>query len=370
MEDLFFTKIFIMIFYLLIGISLLLLVFSYFYYIFNRLFSKYFTSVYSSNNSLKKKLMLYPYFPTFFLPCALSQLIYFLLFPPIKKSYKREYLKTTTKDTISVDWVLPIPQKSQFILIIHGATGGSETRYLKSLVQFIKSKNDFKIAIAHYRGVNDTPLSTCTPYHPEIIEDTEFIINHFLNIEVKKFIIIGISMGGNIVSRILSHNPKKYEKGILGFISISNPFFYASLDAKNRFNLLDKFILWRYKFTAKKHEIIRANTKIHLESSLKTNTTHVWDQEFNMKLSYYKDYKDVYEYWINVSSGFNINKIQVPTLFINSLQDKLNCAEMIDSEKLCKENKNLNFIKTSHGGHVSWAEGFNPKRVRNYLIFL
>lgn len=404
---LFYIKISIIKYFLLI-IIIVLAVFS-ITHVYRKGFSKYYTLVYSSDNKLFELLKKLEYFPSMFLPFSLLQMAFFEFQKPIQTNYRREYIRTNNNITISIDWVINYicshsysenhntynkasnnkrtsslnkssNHKKEFILLIHGVTGGSETRYMKTIVKLLESQ--FNLAIVHYRGVNDTPLSTNKGFDAGITEDTEFIINYFINHKYIKlnqvnkdinddnnnknsFIIISFSMGAMLTTKVLSQLPEYYKQFIKSFISISNPLLLKPISDKNQGKLIEFFMLLRYKYIFMKHEILRSNEDIDFYKILskQTNTCNKYDEEYTLKINKGK-YTDIFDYYNRVSCGEDLIKLSVPSLFINSYKDPLNSIECINCQEMSLKNKNLNFIVTSDGGHVIWSEGIlKPKRV-------
>ena len=348
---------------------------------YNKVTKKYKTNVYTTNKEIKVLFENIQYNPTVYLPFSLLQMAVFMYLPKPKISYKREYLIGHDRTTISLDWRLSDLDKP-LILIIHGFTGGSDNMYMKSIVEFIG--NSYNIVIAHYRGINDTPLSTNKGFHMGRTADTKYVIKYIKNNQYiynnlrgkntkyieennkkcNRFFMISISMGANITCKIFSQRQDYYSKFIRGFASISNPFYLGELDKVNTGKVIDNYILMRCKSMVLSFPILKSSTDFDLSSVKESKTCREYNTRYSMKLDESKPIT-LEDYYNNVSSGSLLNKIDVFSLFINSYQDCLNFIISIDFNKISKSNKNLTFITTEQGGHVTWSEGFfKLERVR------
>lgn len=377
----------ILIFNFLIMIILIYFVLCLLWFIYNKHLSKGFkTIIYTSNLKIKTSLYNlrnFKYFPTFYLPFSLQQMIFFVIKGKPKVFYKREYHLTSNGTTISFDW--NISSKSYpLILIIHGFTGGSDRVYMKSIItKLFQSK--YNIVTAHYRGINDTILTTNEAFHMGINEDTEYVFDYIIKSNqlkdlnnykdrvlykenhYNKFYVIGISFGGNICSRIFSKKTDYYQQFIKGFVSISNPFYLDYLDKVNHGNLLDYFILSRCKNMLSTYPIIYSNSSIDMKKVLSSKNCREFNEEYSIKIG---KCRSLDEYYYQISSGNSIKNINIPSLFINSYQDSLNYMKCIDFNSISINNRNLTFITTSHGGHVTWSENcILLNRVSLFIIF-
>lgn len=372
------------------------------YFIYLYIFDKYKVLLYSTNINIKNLYYDLKFIPTFYLPFSILQSIVMFLLNKNKIYYKRKYIITNKNITISLDFALTTNNSKNLVLIIHGFTGGSETSYVKSLTNKL-TQYKYNVVIAHYRGVNDTPMSTNIGYHCDLIEDTEYVIEYikscnFLqynktkkilikkssinknilkannNYNINKFHLIGISNGANICSKILGSNKIYYSKFILSFVSVSNPFDFNAMQKYNHLNFLDRFILYRCKLIVSKHPILYTNKNLNIDKVKNVKSSKEFNENYslimfndinkiNNKNANFKDesnqlnYKTLEEYYNSASCRNKLINIDVDSLFINSDQDGLNYYCKDELKHITDINKKLNFIITSHGGHVSWSEG-------------
>jgi predicted alpha/beta-fold hydrolase len=113
-----------------------------------------------------------------------------------------------------------------------------------------------KIVVINCRGISDSPLLTPKSYHVGFTEDLchamEYIRSQYPDI---KCYAMGISMGANIFSKLLS-NHDEFNDYLKGFISISNPLNCHEVERRNRGFIIDYLMLKRQINYFKKHHHI------------------------------------------------------------------------------------------------------------------
>jgi len=76
--------------------------------------------------------------------------------------------------------------------------------------------------------------------------------------------------------------------------------------------------------------------------------------EIDSVIADYFGYRDLQNYWENVSSLQELREIRIPTLIVFS-QDDILCESMLSKVKdIIDNNENVTAIVTKYGGHVTW----------------
>ena len=189
------------------------------------------------------------YTPTFYLPSLLTQLFYNEYKLAVEMVYKREYLETDDGGIISLDWVTGYPSKSvnKILVILHGMTGGSETSYIRDIVDGFRQTNEYKVVVVQFRGINDTPLITPKSYHCANTGDIRQALK-FIQRNLPDFLCfcLGVSMGAYLLAKLFGID-QSFNHYVKGFVSISNPFNLLELEKRLRGGLFDFFLRNRQK---------------------------------------------------------------------------------------------------------------------------
>jgi predicted alpha/beta-fold hydrolase len=230
------------------------------YYFLKRLLKTHKTVLYYLQNELNNKIIEkftsnLEFYPTFYLPNLITQLIFNELKPVPKISYRREYLKTEDGGIISLDWVLKCwsNKVNKIIVILHGMTGGSETSYIRDIVKGYEETEEFKIVVVQFRGINDTPLITPKSYHCGNCADIKLALKHIQRLYPEYLCFcLGTSMGANLFVKLFA-STNEFDDYVKGFVSISNPFNLLELERRLRGGVFDYFLMNRQKIFLKNH---------------------------------------------------------------------------------------------------------------------
>lgn len=332
------------------------------------LFAKYNTTtviISGENNekyleNIKKMVYKPPLFLHSFFPQVIMSEIFYGNKDIERIKYDREYINTPDNGLISIDYhqkdLHDKPEK--LIVIMHGLTGGSESSYIKDIIEGLEECKHSRIACINYRGVNNTELKNHFTYHLGYTKDLEICLKHL----AKKFpnemmFIVGTSMGANITCKLITDEKllskdvelKNVVNNIKGFISISNPIDVVTLEKEGKGGILDMYLLKRWLKYVKKHEhVFREHGLINI------------DYLFSGKLKYYRDFDNEFtckyfnfinadDYYEKAQCKDDISKIKITSLFINSLDDQLSPIKYYDLS-ICKYKVNfkLKIIQILH----------------------
>lgn len=270
---------------------------------------------------------------------------------PNRIKYTRELIDTPDGGKISIDYHVKDlhDTPNRLILVMHGLTGGSESSYIKDIMEGLENCKHSRLACVNYRGINNTPLLNANTYHAGYTDDLEYVIHYIADKHPNEDLyLVGTSMGANIITKLLSkRNMQKnaikndltglYKElpQIKGFVSISNPLDIIELERINRNGILDWYLLKRWKNYVKQHyDTLKQDKRLNLDKILSDDikTYREFDAEYTCKVFNFKDADD---YYMSTQSKNDLSKINVPTLLINSLDDQLAPLRNIDFS-ICK----------------------------------
>jgi predicted alpha/beta-fold hydrolase len=288
------------------------------------------------NEEIAKCLKKLSYRPTIYLPGLTTQLIYHELAPSKIVKFVREYIHTEDGGIISLDWVIDSGKSfNKILIILPGLSGGSEANYIRDIVLGFLKVGGYKVVIMHNRGISDTPVLTPMSFHAAKTDDLK------LSIEVvrKRYggypcFGLGVSFGANIFTKLLA-NDEDIGSYMKGFVSISNPLNLHESEKITRNTFIGFFLYKALKTYAERHSIFRTNQDLQFEILNEIKTCKDFDDNFTCKLH---GFKDANEYYLTTSSGPDIGKLKVPTLFINAKDDILAPIYAVDLKPCKSEN--------------------------------
>ena len=285
----------------------------------------------------------FKYISPYILPTCLTQMImneFFHGFQDLNRiQYYREYFKASDGGLIALDYhIKGLKQNpNRLILILHGLTGGSNTSYIKDIVDGLEYCDNSRVICINFRGINNSPLTNTTTYNVGYTDDLEEVIHHLIKKHPNESLyLIGTSMGANIITRYLTdHRKQSVPKEIKGFVSISNPIDILELQKHNQNGILDWFLLKKWKIYLRTHyDVLKEDNRIDIDKliSKQVNTYKDFDKEFTCKLF---NFESPEEYYKLSQCKDLIDKLNIPSLFINSSDDFLSPIYNVDTQ-ICK----------------------------------
>lgn len=216
------------------------------------------------NKRIIESILPIDYKVTPYLPSSLMQMIFNEVKSKPEIEYKREYIKTHDDGIISLDWVKNeehsqnIKTPDKLLVVLHGLTGGSETSYIREIIEEFKNYSGFDIVAINYRGISESPLITPFIYHAGYTDDLYTAMLYIKKTKPNlRCYAIGTSMGANIFTKLLS-NHHEFDDYIKGFISVSNPLNCLEVEKRTRGGVLDMFIIRRQvKYIEKHKEVLK-----------------------------------------------------------------------------------------------------------------
>ncbi|XP_025082346.1 monoacylglycerol lipase ABHD2-A-like isoform X2 [Pomacea canaliculata] len=270
--------------------------------------------------------------------------------------------------TLTFDIFEPkVPHKTEdyCMLVCPGFGSSSESSYIRALVTNAQSSG-YRVAVLNHLG----SLFSVKLTAPRIFTYGGWEEFHFMRQEVEhlypssKLIVIGLSMGANIVLKYLGEDCS-HQNGILCAFSICQG--YNINEAKQ---LMMKWENMRraylYTMTANQIRLINHHRDVLFSEEIlqqfgldqhKINSATVLadlDEHFSCKLLGCEDVVDYYE---RNSCCHFINNINIPLVLINSEDDPIIPTTLFKYAKDYAETHDQSlFITTKHGGHLGYYE--------------
>lgn len=247
------------------------------------------------------------------------------------------------------------------MFIIHGLTGGSDTKYMQSLVRDAQLQG-YRVAAFNHRGMNQT-LSNPLISHGGDLSDIEYAVRHVQEkYPEAQLVAVGTSLGGNQLMRYLSQKGKGSE--FVAAVSVAGPFDLGKCLDNMENTIYEKFLLQGYiqRNLIPNFEVLQSLEETHdidFNEVFKSTGLKEFHSKFSLKLF---GYKSVEEYTrTSYIDDKTVANISIPLLCLHAKDDPIVVRDSIPLQSL-KSNRNIIFAETSHGAHLCWFEGWNPQR--------
>lgn len=294
------------------------------------------------------------YLPPFILRNGHIQSIYPSLFRKTRPlPFVRERIETPDKDFLDLDWIRQ--DNKRLVILSHGLEGHSRRPYITGMAGFaIDNKWD---ALAwNFRGCSETPNRHAHSYHSGKTEDLALVIDHALSHQYEEIALIGFSIGGNKTLLYLGKNHDHIPAKVIVAATLSVPCDLKSSSdhlAQLSHKLYMKNFLNSFKQKLKEKEL-RFPELINIDNFNKLKNFKDFDQRYTAPLN---GFNSAEEYWEKSSSLFHLDKIKVPSLILNALDDPFLPDECYPIEQ-ASINSNITLETPRYGGHV----GFMPEK--------
>lgn len=296
------------------------------------------------------------YKPISLLKSAHFNTVFRTLFTASSVNYTRERLELNDGDFLDLDFVFS--NCDTLVVILHGLEGSSNSNYISAISKYL-SKQKVDVAAVNFRGCSGEDNRTFKSYHSGKTEDLDAVIKH-INKEhnYKKIVVLGYSLGGNLVLKYMGEQGDNIDKKITGAIAISTPCdltgsSIALSRSTNKIYLLRFMITLRSKALQKLKKF--PTSFLNKEKILATKNFKDFDNLYTAPAHGFKDAED---YYMKNSSKQFLANITKPTLLVNALDDTFLNDDCFPYE-IAKESKYLFLETPKHGGHI----GFNSKLI-------
>ncbi|PVZ97281.1 hypothetical protein BB558_001162 [Smittium angustum] len=282
--------------------------------------------------------------------------------------YDRELFKTQDGGTVSIDWAPPLSEvpidNRPVVFILHGLSGGSHEYYVRAVTRMLTSEQyNFRVIVMNARGCSRTPVTSPRLYNASYTNDFRLVVNNIKQrLPGSVLFGVGFSLGSNVLVKYVGEEGENCP--LTAAISVCNPFdLRKSSEYVQRPTLLNKYV-----YEPNLARGIMRSMKRHYDVLSTGDFTEKLDK-LNMK-SGMRDIDDLvatvfgyesrFHYYEEGSSKNFLDKVKVPLLCINSMDDPVCPPECIPKEEFSK-NPHLVLALTNYGGHLGFFEGIYPE---------
>ncbi len=262
--------------------------------------------------------------------------------------FVRTRIQTADNDFLDLDIINKNSNKTA--IICHGLEGNSRKNYIKGMARVFLKKN-YNVIAWNYRGCSGETNRLPVSYHSGATDDLELVTCEARKRFSGKIVLIGFSLGGNLVLKYLGENRDHQNDLINKCIAISVP-----LDLYGSCKKIDSmsFAIYRIRFLRKlkkkiRHKSIIFPKKFNIIPFREIRTLQSFDDHYTAPLH---GFKNALDYYSKCSSINFLSHITIPTLIINAKNDPFLSSECYPDVK--NLNKNIHTLYPDHGGHVGF----------------
>lgn len=273
-------------------------------------------------------------------------------------NYTRERISTPDDDFIDLDWLYA--DSNKVVIVCHGLEGGADRSYVKGMAKKFY-QNNWSVCAYNYRGCSGEPNLQIRAYHSGATDDLELVIQQVLSKKFKEIVLVGFSLGGNLVLKYTGENSDRIHSEIKKTVALSVPCHLASssevLQKSGNWIYMKRFaIKLRTKIKAKKDLLLKNG--FDYDSLIQAEKFDEFDELFTSKAHGFKNRMD---YYTKCSALQFLPNVTIPTLLINAKDDPFLSLECFPID-IAKSHDLFHLEMPDYGGHVGFTT-FNKENV-------
>lgn len=283
------------------------------------------------------------------------------IFPSLTRAvkgvvYERERLTLSDTDFVDLDWIAG--GNRRLVILTHGLEGDSRRQYILGTARLF-AQAQYDVLAWNCRSCSGEMNRAFRLYNHGEIGDISEVIQHALQTRAyDEVVLVGYSMGGNIILKYLGVQGADLPAAIKRGIAISSP---TDLEASAL--LLDRPSNRFYRNRFMKKLLVKISQKaigfpdrLDMTRLRQVKRWRDFDDFFSAPVNNYRDADDFY----TQASAVNfMADITVPTLLLNAQNDPLLSPEC--SPAWLAEEHPFVFLETPRtGGHVGFAVARDP----------
>ena len=287
-----------------------------------------------------------------------------------KQEFRRERWIAPDSDFIDVDFLNGGSSadsradssggNATLLVQFHGLEGTSRSHYSEAFADYAQA-HGMAFAVPHFRGCSGELNWGPRAYHSGDFEEIDWILRRLRREHVGPIVAVGISLGGNALMRWAQEMGDEAARIVSAVASICSPLdLAASGQAIGRgFNRL---VYTRMFINSMRPKALRKLAQhpglFDREALLQSGDLYEFDNVFTAPLHGFKNTDD---YWSRASAKPHLNRIRVPALVVNALNDPFMPASSLPRQ--ADVGPFVTLWQPSEGGHVGFPSGGFPSHV-------
>jgi predicted alpha/beta-fold hydrolase len=273
-----------------------------------------------------------------------------------------ELLELSDGDFLELEWhgLQSASPKFPLIILSHGLEGSTKSNYLVGLISALVASN-YPVLAWNMRGCGVHRNRLLPWYHSGQTEDLASIIERgSARFQDLPIVLIGISIGGNIVCKFLGERGKSIPSNIQSAIAVSPP-----LDLRSSAEILarpSRAIYMRYLLKPlrerMKEKAVRFPNQLDISGLSSICSFHEFDARYTAPIH---GFRSVDHYWDCCSGLHFIPHTTIPTYIVSALDDPF-LSPSCFPVTLAQSSSLIHLETPAYGGHVGFIDSLNMSR--------
>ncbi len=274
-------------------------------------------------------------------------------------------LPTDDGDQVSVVRLAPASPTAPRILFLHGLEGTSRSHYVRGFYNEAAARG-WGVDLLLFRTCDGRLNSARRTYHSGETSDPAMALSRVIEAAGDAPVaLVGVSLGGNVLLRLLSMLDQDAERRICAAAAVSTPYDLARSCA-HLSQGTSRIYQWFFVRKLQRKALAKAAQFPGLaqpEAISRARTLWEFDDAFT---SVIHGFRDAADYYSKCSSIDVLDDVRVPTLLLSARDDPFHPSELLDDvANRAARNPALTLEFLKSGGHAGFISG-SPFRPRYY----
>lgn len=265
-------------------------------------------------------------------------------------SYVRERINTPDGDFLDLDWATQGSQK--LVIVTHGLEGSADRHYVRGVIKKLRAQGWDGLGW-NCRSCSGEMNRLPRFYHHGDTPDLALVVDHAIqkgNYQI--VMLVGFSLGGSMTIKYLGERGEQVRPEIKRAVAVSVPCTLAECG--------DELAKPNKKFYTKRF-LQKLGAKIKAKAALMPDQISYRDYD---KIQLFEDFDNAYtaplhgfrdaaDYYAQVSAIGFVDRVRVPLLLINALNDPFLTPACFPVQ-IAEQHPFLHLEMTTQGGHVGF----------------
>lgn len=281
--------------------------------------------------------------------------------PPL--DWRIERIDTPDGDFVDLGWYGDA-SSSRIAVLIHGLTGGFESKYLRGTARLLAARG-WRCVALQLRGGGAEPNRTAKVYNHGHTEDVRYLWSLLRQRHPQaRLATVGWSLGANVLLKALAEEGEAAP--LEAAVASCAPFELELCAERLRTGfarVYQKKLLDGLKdMVRRRHALIAVPDGVDLAATLRARDFFEFDDAYIAPLA---GYRDALDYYARCSSGQFLRAIAVPTLVVNAVDDPFMTPAILPRTSALSPAVTLELAP--QGGHVGFMGSDARGGVRFWL---
>lgn len=243
-------------------------------------------------------------------------------------------------------------EQAPTLIVVHGLEGSTESQYMTGVARNGLAA-DMNVVLMNQRNCGGMDHCAPTLYNSSLSSDVAAVARHVVERDgVSRFVLIGFSMGGNLVLKLAGEWGSQAPPQLRGVAAVCPAMdLAASADALHEpANRIYEYYFLLQLFRRTRRKARHFPGFLDLSRLRGVRSLRQFDDRIT---AYYCGFTGADDYYARAGAANVVDRIAVPTLIIHAANDPFIRMRPETRERILR-NPNITYIETSDGGHCAF----------------